>query len=111
MRCGMSVQKFDIDTVVRQIFRKSPNTSSPTGPANLTWPPSCANATATLAGAPPGNCRKSASSTLVYDRKAGVMNPKADIGFTYVMNKMQMAGDDDPRRVSLAQAVHDSIKG
>ena len=41
----------------------------------------------------------------------GFADPKADIGFAYVMNKMQMVGDDDPRTVSLAQAVHDSIKG
>jgi len=41
----------------------------------------------------------------------GFADPKADIGFAYVMNKMQMVGDDDPRTVNLAQAVHDSIKG
>jgi|TARA_B110000259_G_scaffold188451_1_gene247581 CubicO group peptidase (beta-lactamase class C family) len=39
----------------------------------------------------------------------GYADPKADIGFGYVMNKMQMVGDDDPRTVNLAQAVHDSI--
>ena len=41
----------------------------------------------------------------------GFADPKADIGFGYVMNKMQMVGDDDPRTVGLAQAVHDSLKG
>ena len=41
----------------------------------------------------------------------GFADPKADIGFGYVMNKMQMVGDDDPRTVSLAQAVHESLKG
>ena len=41
----------------------------------------------------------------------GFADPKAGIGFGYVMNKMQMVGDDDPRTVSLAQAVHDSLKG
>jgi CubicO group peptidase (beta-lactamase class C family) len=39
----------------------------------------------------------------------GFADPKADIGFGYVMNKMQMVGDDDARTVNLAQAVHDSI--
>ena len=39
----------------------------------------------------------------------GFADPKAEIGFGYVMNKMQMVGDDDPRTVNLAQAVHDSI--
>ena len=38
-------------------------------------------------------------------------DPKADIGFGYVMNKMQMVGDDDPRTVGLTQAVHASLKG
>ena len=41
----------------------------------------------------------------------GFADPKADIGFGYVMNSMQMVGDDDPRTVSLAQAVHASLKG
>lgn len=41
----------------------------------------------------------------------GFADPKADIGFGYVMNKMQMVGDDDPRTVGLAEAVHASIKG
>ena len=41
----------------------------------------------------------------------GFADPKADIGFGYVMNKMQMVGDDDPRTVGLAQAVHASLKG
>ena len=41
----------------------------------------------------------------------GFADPKADIGFGYVMNKMQMVGDDDPRTVGLAQAVHASING
>ena len=39
----------------------------------------------------------------------GFADPKADIGFGYVMNKMQMVSHDDPRTVSLAQAVHDSL--
>lgn len=37
-------------------------------------------------------------------------DPKAHIGFAYVMNKMQMVGDGDPRTVGLAQAVHGSLK-
>ena len=41
----------------------------------------------------------------------GFADPKADIGFGYVMNKMQMVGDDDPRTVGLVEAVHASIKG
>ena len=41
----------------------------------------------------------------------GFADPKADIGFGYRMNKMQMVGDDDPRTVSLAQAVHESLNG
>ena len=41
----------------------------------------------------------------------GFADPKADIAFGYVMNKMQMVGDDDPRTVSLAQAVHESLNG
>jgi CubicO group peptidase (beta-lactamase class C family) len=41
----------------------------------------------------------------------GFADPKAEIGFGYVMNKMQMVGDDDPRTVGLAQAVHASLKG
>ena len=41
----------------------------------------------------------------------GFADPKADIGFGYVMNKMQVVADDDPRTVGLVQAVHDSIKG
>ena len=41
----------------------------------------------------------------------GFADPKADIGFGYVMNKMQMVGDDDPRTVGLTQAVHASLKG
>jgi CubicO group peptidase (beta-lactamase class C family) len=41
----------------------------------------------------------------------GFADPKADIGFGYLMNSMQMVGDDDPRTVSLAQAVHASLKG
>ncbi len=39
----------------------------------------------------------------------GFANPRAEIGFAYVMNKMQMVGDDDPRTVDLAQAVHASL--
>ena len=39
----------------------------------------------------------------------GFADPKADIGFGYVMNKMQMVGDDDRRTVGLAKAVHASI--
>ena len=41
----------------------------------------------------------------------GFADPKADIGFGYVMNKMQMVGDDDPRTVSLTRAVHASLNG
>ena len=41
----------------------------------------------------------------------GFADPKAGIGFGYVMNKMQMVGDDDPRTVGLARAVHASLKG
>ena len=41
-------------------------------------------------------------------RKQG---PKADIGFGYVMNRMQMVGDDDPCTVSLPRAVHASLDG
>ena len=41
----------------------------------------------------------------------GFADPQADIGFGYVMNKMQMVGDDDPRTVSLARAVHASLNG
>lgn len=41
----------------------------------------------------------------------GFADPKAEIGFGYVMNKMQMVGDDDPRTVSLAEGVHASLKG
>lgn len=41
----------------------------------------------------------------------GFADPKAGIGFGYVMNKMQMVGDDDPRTVGLARAVHDSLEG
>lgn len=41
----------------------------------------------------------------------GFADPKADIGFGYVMNKMQMVGDDDPRTVGLVEAVHASLKG
>lgn len=39
----------------------------------------------------------------------GFADPKA--GFGYVMDKVQMAGDDHPRTVSLTQAVHASLKG
>ncbi|MBT5203120.1 MAG: serine hydrolase [Gammaproteobacteria bacterium] len=41
----------------------------------------------------------------------GFADPKADISFGYVMNKMQVVADDDPRTVGLAQAMHDSLKG
>ena len=41
----------------------------------------------------------------------GFADPKAGIGFGYVMNKMQMVGDDDPRSLGLTQAVHASLKG
>ena len=41
----------------------------------------------------------------------GFADPKAGIGFGYVMNKMQMVGDDDPRTVGLARAVHASLTG
>ena len=39
----------------------------------------------------------------------GFADPRAEIGFAYVMNKMQMVGDDDPHTVDLAQAVHASL--
>ena len=41
----------------------------------------------------------------------GFADPRADIGFGYVMNKMQMVGDDDPRTVGLTRAVHASLQG
>ncbi len=41
----------------------------------------------------------------------GFADPNADIGLGHVMNKMQMVGDDDPRTVSLAEAVHASLQG
>ena len=41
----------------------------------------------------------------------GVADPKAGLGFGYVMNEMQIVGDDDPCTVSLTQAVHASLKG
>ena len=39
----------------------------------------------------------------------GFADPKAGLGS--VMNRMQMVGDDDPRTVSLTQAVPASLKG
>ncbi len=41
----------------------------------------------------------------------GFADPKAEIGFGYVMNKMQMVASDDPRTLSLIAAVHESLKG
>ena len=35
----------------------------------------------------------------------------SQVGFGYVMNEMQMAGDDDPRTVGLTRAVHASLNG
>ena len=37
-------------------------------------------------------------------------DPKAEIGFAYVMNQMQLVASDDPRTLSLIAAVHESLK-
>ena len=41
----------------------------------------------------------------------GFADPKAEIGFGYVMNKMQLVASDDPRTLTLIAAVHESLKG
>lgn len=41
----------------------------------------------------------------------GFADPKAEIGFGYVMNKMQLVATDDPRTLTLIAAVHQSLKG
>jgi CubicO group peptidase (beta-lactamase class C family) len=41
----------------------------------------------------------------------GFADPKAEIGFGYVMNKMQLVAADDPRTLTLVSAVHESLKG
>ena len=39
----------------------------------------------------------------------GFADPKAEIAFGYVMNKMQLVAGDDPRTLSLTSAVHKSL--
>ena len=41
----------------------------------------------------------------------GFADPKAEIAFGYVMNKMQLVASDDPRTLTLIAAVHESLKG
>ena len=41
----------------------------------------------------------------------GFADPKAEIGFGYVMNKMQLVAGDDPRTLTLIAAVHESLGG
>ena len=41
----------------------------------------------------------------------GFADPKAGIGFGYVMNKMQLVAADDPRTLTLIAAAHESLKG
>lgn len=41
----------------------------------------------------------------------GFADPKAEIGFGYAMNKMQLVASDDPRTLGLIAAVHESLKG
>jgi CubicO group peptidase (beta-lactamase class C family) len=41
----------------------------------------------------------------------GFADPKAEIGFGYVMNQMQLVAADDPRTLTLIAAVHESLKG
>ena len=41
----------------------------------------------------------------------GFADPKAGIGFGYVMNKMQLVAGDDPRTLTLIAAAHESLKG
>jgi CubicO group peptidase (beta-lactamase class C family) len=41
----------------------------------------------------------------------GFADPKAGIGFGYVMNQMQLAVNDDARNLALIAAVHESLKG
>jgi CubicO group peptidase (beta-lactamase class C family) len=40
----------------------------------------------------------------------GFADPKAEIGFGYVMNQMQLVATDDPRTLSLVAAIHESLK-
>ena len=40
----------------------------------------------------------------------GFADPKAEIGFGYVMNKMQLVAADDPRTLTLIAAVHESLR-
>lgn len=41
----------------------------------------------------------------------GFADPEAEIAFGYVMNKMQLVANDDPRTLTLIAAVHESLKG
>ena len=41
----------------------------------------------------------------------GFADPKAEIAFGYVMNKMQLVANDDPRTLNLIAAAHESLKG
>ena len=41
----------------------------------------------------------------------GFADPKAEIAFGYVMNKMQLVASDDPRTLGLIAAAHESVKG
>ena len=41
----------------------------------------------------------------------GFADPKAGIGFGYVMNQMQLVAGDDPRTLTLIAAAHESLKG
>ena len=41
----------------------------------------------------------------------GFADPKAEIAFGYVMNKMQLVASDDPRTLGLIAAAHASLKG
>ena len=41
----------------------------------------------------------------------GFADPKAEIAFGYLMNKMQLVAGDDPRTLTLIAAVHESLKG
>ncbi len=40
----------------------------------------------------------------------GFADPKAEIAFGYVMNKMQLVATDDPRTLNLIAAAHESLK-
>ena len=41
----------------------------------------------------------------------GVADPQAEIAFGYVMNKMQLVANDDPRTLGLIAAAHESLRG